>query len=65
MPKERKNLWDNSSIKTSVHHFQSKEEKDLLKKVDDINYKIIELHCEVDCLLEKKKYFLSKIQQFR
>ena len=62
MPKH-KNLWDNSS-KTSVH-FQSKEEKDLIKKVDDINYKIIELHCEVDCLLEKKKYFLSKIQQFR
>ena len=63
MPKH-KNLWDNSS-KTSVYHFQSKEEKDLLKKVDEINYKIIELHCEIDCLLEKKKYFLSKIQQFR
>jgi hypothetical protein len=64
MPKH-KNLWDNSSIKTSVHNFQSKEEKDLIKKVDEINYRIIELHCEVDCLLEKKKYFLSKIQQFR
>ena len=41
MPKH-KNLWDNSSVKTT-YHFQTKEEKDYFKKIDAINYKIIEL----------------------
>lgn len=61
MPK-RTNLWDTSSVK-NVYHFQSKEEKDLLKKIDDINYKIIELHCEIDCLVKKKAYYLKKISE--
>ena len=61
MPKH-KNLWDNSSVK-HAYHFQTKEEKDLLKKIDEINYKIIELNCEVECLLEKKKYYLKKITE--
>lgn len=61
MPK-RTNLWDNSSVK-NVYHFQTKEEKDLLKKIDDINYKIIELKCEIDCLVQKKSYYLKKISE--
>jgi len=61
MPK-RQNLWDNSSVKHS-YHFQSKEEKDLYKKIDEINYKIIELKCEIDCLVQKKAYYLKKITE--
>lgn len=61
MPK-RPNLWETSSVK-NVYHFQSKEEKDLYKKIDDINYKIIELQCEIDCLIKKKAYYLKKITE--
>tara|TARA_R110002012_G_scaffold11782_7_gene52738 strand:- start:2342 stop:2530 length:189 start_codon:yes stop_codon:yes gene_type:complete len=61
MPK-RTNLWDISSVK-NVHHFQTKEEKDLYKKIDEINYKIIELKCEIDCLVQKKAYYLKKITE--
>ena len=61
MPK-RANLWDTSSVK-NVYHFQSKDEKDLYKKIDDINYKIIELQCEIDCLVKKKAYYLKKITE--
>ena len=61
MPKH-KNLWDNSSVKTT-YHFQTKEEKDFFKKIDAINYKIIELKCEIDCLITKKKYYLQKITE--
>ena len=61
MPK-RPNLWETSSVK-NVYHFQSKEEKELYKKIDDINYKIIELQCEIDCLIKKKAYYLKKITE--
>ena len=61
MPK-RANLWDTSSVK-NVYHFQTKEEKNLHKKIDDINYKIIELQCEIDCLVKKKAYYLKKITE--
>ncbi len=61
MPK-RQNLWDNSKFKQS-YHFQSKKEKDLYKKIDEINYKIIELKCEIDCLVQKKAYYLKKITE--
>ena len=61
MPK-RENLWETLSVK-HTYHFQTKEEKDLLAKIDDINYKIIELQCEIDCLVKKKAYYLKKIQE--
>jgi len=61
MPK-RQNLWDNSSVK-HAYHFQSKEEKDLLKQIDKLNYKIIELKCEIKCLVQKKAYYLKKITE--
>jgi len=61
MPK-RDNLWETLSVK-HPYHFQTKQQKDLLAKIDDINYKIIELDCEITCLVEKKKYFLKKIQE--
>jgi len=61
MPK-RPNLWDISSVK-NVYHYQSKEVKDVYKKIDDINYKIIELKCEIDCLVTKKAYYLKKISE--
>ena len=63
MPKH-KNLWDTSSVK-NVYHFQTKEEKDYLKKIDDINYKIIELNCEIDCLVQKKNIIYKKLQRYR
>lgn len=61
MPK-RQNMWDNSSVK-HAYHFQSKEEKELLKKIDELNYKIIELKCSIDCLVQKKAYYLKKISE--
>lgn len=59
----RKNLWDISSVNHTYKHFQSKEEKELLKQIDKLNYKIIELKCEIDCLLKKKLYFLNKLKE--
>jgi len=66
MPKVRKNLWDTSTI-VSNHSFRlmTKEHKDILKKIDDINYKMIELKCEIDCLLTKKEYYLNKIKELQ
>ena len=61
----RKNLWDISSVQHNYKHFQTKEEIDLLKKIDTLNYKIIELKCEIDCLLTKKKYFLNKVKELQ
>ena len=59
----RKNLWDISSVNHKYIHLQTKEEKELLKKIDKLNYKIIELNCERDCLLKKKLYFLNKVKE--
>ena len=53
----RKNLWDISSVNHKYIHLQTKEEKELLKQIDKINYKIIELNCERDCLLKKNYIF--------
>jgi len=41
----------------------TKEHKDILKKIDDINYKMIDLKCEMDCLLTKKQYYLHKLKE--
>ena len=60
---KRKNLWDISSVNHKYVHLQTKEEKELLKQIDKLNYKIIELKCEIDCLLKKKLYFLNKVKE--
>ncbi len=62
--KNRKNLWDTSTIiSNNSFRLMTKEHKDILKKIDDINYKMIELKCEVDCLLTKKEYYLHKLKE--
>tara|TARA_R110002153_G_scaffold96433_1_gene230857 strand:+ start:4484 stop:4690 length:207 start_codon:yes stop_codon:yes gene_type:complete len=66
MPKVRKNLWDTSTIvSNNSFRLMTKEHKDILQKIDDINYKMIELKCEIDCLLTKKEYYLNKIKQLQ
>ena len=54
--------WDNSSLRFHKPTEAEKKAKEYFEKVEEINLRLLDLECEVDCLLKKKKHFLELIK---
>ena len=48
--------WDNRSALTPAI---SEKKQLLLEKIETINLKLLDIECERDCLLKKKKHYLG------
>tara|TARA_R110002060_G_scaffold58085_1_gene68224 strand:+ start:216 stop:455 length:240 start_codon:yes stop_codon:yes gene_type:complete len=54
-----KRAWDNSSLRFNQPTEKEIKQKEYLDKVEEINLKLLDLECQIDCLLKKKKHYLE------
>ena len=54
--------WDNSSLRFHQPTQAELKQKEYFNKVEDINLKLLDLECEVDCLIKKKNHYLQLIK---